>query len=163
MHHRAATLLAIVAVLLAFPPAHVLGQDAEDATAATMIMADDLEFAPIEIPGFDSGMEIAGMFGDFTMEGPYTLRISMPDGYRFPAHFHPKDENLTVISGTFLLAMGDWVDESQLVSYGPGDFMNLPAEHPHYGGAKGFTVIQLHGDGPFEILLVEETAATDGS
>jgi len=163
MHHRAATLLAIVAVFLAFPPAHVLGQDAEDATAATMIMADDLEFAPIEIPGFDSGMEIAGMFGDFTMEGPYALRLSFPDGYRFPAHFHPKDENLTVISGTFLLAMGDWVDESQLVSYGPGDFMNLPAEHPHYGGAKGFTVIQLHGVGPFEILLVDETAATDGS
>ncbi len=163
MHHRAATLLAIVAVLLAFPPAHVLGQDAEDATAATMIMADNLEFAPIESPGFDSGMEIAGMFGDFTMEGPYALRLSFPDGYRFPAHFHPKDENLTVISGTFLLAMGDTVDESQLVSYGPGDFMNLPAEHPHYGGAKGFTVIQLHGDGPFEILLVEEIAATDGS
>jgi mannose-6-phosphate isomerase-like protein (cupin superfamily) len=163
MHHRAATLLAIVAVFLAFPPAHMLGQDAEDATAATMIMADDLEFAPIEVPGFDSGMEIAGMFGDFTMAGPYALRLSFPDGYRFPAHFHPMDENLTVISGTFLLAMGDWVDESQLVSYGPGDFMNLPAEHPHYGGAKGFTVIQLHGDGPFEILLVEETAATDGS
>jgi mannose-6-phosphate isomerase-like protein (cupin superfamily) len=163
MHHRAATLLAIVAVFLAFPPAHMLGQDAEDATAATMIMADDLEFAPIEVPGFDSGMEIAGMFGDFTMEGPYALRLSFPDGYRFPAHFHPMDENLTVISGTFLLAMGDWVDESQLVSYGPGDFMNLPAEHPHYGGAKGFTVIQLHGDGPFEILLVEETTATDGS
>ncbi len=61
MHHRAATLLVTVAVFLAFPPAHVLGQDAEDATAATMIMADDLEFAPIEIPGFDSGMEIAGI------------------------------------------------------------------------------------------------------
>ncbi len=163
MHHRAATLLVTVAVFLAFPPAHVLGQDAEDATAATMIMADDLEFAPIEIPGFDSGMEIAGMFGDFTMDGPYALRLSFPDGYRFPAHFHPMDENLTVISGTLLLAMGDWVDESQLVSYGPGDFLNLPAEHPHFGGAKGFTVIQLHGDGPFEILLVEETAATGGS
>lgn len=163
MHHRAASLLVIVAVFLAFPPAHVLGQDAEDATAATMIIADDLEFAPIEIPGFDSGMEIAGMFGDFTMDGPYALRLSFPDGYRFPAHFHPMDENLTVISGTFLLAMGDTADESQLISYRPGDFMNLPAEHPHFGGAKGFTVIQLHGDGPFEIILVDETAAASES
>ena len=158
MHHRGSGLRVFVAVGLCFSPAVALAQDAagaEDLTAATMIMADDLEFAAIEIPGFDSGMEIAGLYGDFTAEGEYALRLSFPDGYRFPAHFHPMDENLTVISGTLLLAMGDTVDESQLVAYGPGDYMILPAEHPHFGGAKGYTVIQLHGTGPFEIILVE--------
>ena len=158
MHYRGSGLFAIVAVCLCFSPAAVSGQDGAEAgnlTAATMIMADDLEFAALEVPGFDTGMEIAGLYGDFTAEGPYALRLSFPDGYRFPAHFHPMDENLTVISGTLLLAMGDTVDESQLVAYGPGDYMNLPAEHPHFGGAKGYTVIQLHGMGPFEIILVE--------
>ncbi len=137
-------------------------EQAEDMTTATMVMADDLAFTPLEVPGFDSGMEIAGLHGDFTAEGPYTLRISFPDGYRFPAHFHPLDENFTVISGILLLAMGDTVDESQLVGYGPGDYVNVPAEHPHFGGATGYTVIQLHGIGPFEIILVEETAASKG-
>ena len=155
MHLRTAGLLTIAAAFLCFTPAQSLGQDSEDATSATMVMAADLEFGPIEVPGFDSGMQIAAMFGDFTAEGPYALRLSFPDGYRFPPHFHPMDENLTVIEGTLLLAMGDTEDESQLVSYGPGDFMNLPAEHPHFGGATGYTVIQLHGVGPFEILLVE--------
>jgi hypothetical protein len=65
------------------------------------------------------------------------------------------DENLTVLSGTLLLAMGVDEDESQLVAYGPGDFMNIPGEHPHYGGATGYTVVQLHGEGPFAILLSE--------
>ncbi len=162
MHHRSASLLVIVTVCLCLPPAHLLGQDTEE-VAATMIMADDLEFVALEVPGFDSGMQVAGLYGDFTMEGPYALRLSFPDGYRFPPHWHPMDENLTVISGTLLLAMGDTADDSQLVSYGPGDYLNLPAEHPHFGGATGYTVIQLHGVGPFEIMLVEKAAASSGS
>ena len=155
MHLRTAGLLAAATAFLCFTPAQSLGQDVEYSMDATMVMSGDLEFAPIEVPGFDSGMQIAGLHGDFTVEGPYTLRLSFPDGYTFPPHFHPVDENLTVISGEFLLAMGDTEDESRLESYGPGDYMNLPAEHPHFGGAVGYTVVQLHGNGPFAIILVE--------
>ncbi len=154
MPHRIASLALICTVCVCFLPAQVLGQDAED-SAATMVMAGDLEFAALEVPGFDSGMQIAGLYGDFSTEGAYALRLSFPDGYRFPPRFHPMEENLTVISGALLLAMGDTADESQLVSYGPGDFLNIPPEHPHFGGATGYTVIQLHGIGPFEIILSE--------
>ena len=73
-----------------------------------------------------------------------------------PPHWHPMAENVTVLSGTFLLAMGERVDESQLKSYGVGDFLYIPATHPHFGGVKGETVIQLHGEGPFTINLVEK-------
>ena len=145
MNNRLTTLLMVCSLALALAPISIQAQDglgqnaehAEDMTAATMIMADDLEFAALEVPGFDSGMEFAALYGDFTAEGPYALRLSFPDGYRFPAHFHPMDENLTVISGTLLLAMGDTGDESQLVGYGPGDFLNITDEHPHFGGAMG--------------------------
>ncbi len=151
------------AAVLCLTPALASAQAAEEAQEmadeqrmATMVMNDDMEFEPIEVPGFDSGMQIASVVGDFTREGPYVLRLSFPDGYRFPAHYHPMDENLTVVSGTLLLAMGEEEDESSLVGYDPGDFINIPAEHPHFGGASGETVIQLHGMGPFEILLVEQ-------
>lgn len=40
--------------------------------------------------------------------------------------------------------------------YGAGDFLSIPAEHPHFGGATGHTIIQLHGVGPFEILMADE-------
>ncbi|MDQ6691084.1 MAG: hypothetical protein M3Z18_11300 [Gemmatimonadota bacterium] len=35
----------------------------------------------------------------------------------------------------------------------PGDFIYVPARHPHYGGARQETVIQLHGEGPFQLFL----------
>jgi hypothetical protein len=31
----------------------------------------------------------------------------MPDGYRISPHWHPKRENVTVISGNFKVGMGD--------------------------------------------------------
>lgn len=116
-----------------------------------------LQFEPIQPPGFDAGMKIAAIHGDPSVpDEPYVIRLSFEDGYRFPPHYHPRTENLTVLEGTFLLAMGRRADESQLKSYAPGDFLYIPAEHPHYGGAEGATVIQLHGVGPFDILLVED-------
>jgi quercetin dioxygenase-like cupin family protein len=111
------------------------------------------------VPGFDPGMKIAVIDGNPDASGPYTLRLSFPDGYRFPPHFHPNVENVTVLSGTFLLAMGKKVDDTKLEAYAPGDFLHIPAEDPHFGGARGETVVQLHGPGPFKINLVQTTAS----
>ena len=117
---------------------------------------DAVTFAPIEVPGFDTGMQIAVLHGDPGAEtGDYTLRLKFPDGYRFPVHFHPKPEHVTVLSGEFLLAMGDAADEGAIETFEPGAFLYIPAEHPHYGGAEGETVVQLHGENPFKILLPE--------
>ncbi|HEY3257437.1 MAG TPA: hypothetical protein VGJ64_01165 [Gemmatimonadaceae bacterium] len=52
-----------------------------------------------------------------------------------------------------MLAPGGSGDVSAEKSYGPGDFLYLPARNPHYGGAKGVTIVQLHGMGPFAINL----------
>jgi len=120
------------------------------------VAAEDLVFEDMDVPGFDPGMKIAVIHGDPTgAQGDYTIRLSFPDGYRFPPHWHPVPEHLTVVSGTFLLAMGETADESVLERYEPGDFLYIPAEDPHFGGAEGETVIQLHGPAPFEIILVE--------
>ena len=120
----------------------------------TVVPADKVVFAPIEVPGFPTGMQIATISGDPNAKtGSYVIRLRFPDGYMFPAHYHPNAENLTVMSGTFLLAMGNKADNSKLVSYAPGAFMSIPGKMPHFGGAKGATVIQLHGQAPFAIEL----------
>lgn len=120
--------------------------------------AASLSWSPIQPPGFDAGMQIAVIHGDpAAADKPYTVRLRFPDGYRFPAHYHPKAENVTVLSGTFLLSMGDTANE-MLTSYAPGDYLFIPPEQPHYGGVKGATVIQLHGEGPFEIKLAKPSA-----
>jgi len=47
------------------------------------------------------GAEATVFEGDpFKDDSLYTLRLKMPDGYKIPPHWHPTDENLTVLSGT---------------------------------------------------------------
>ena len=46
-------------------------------------------------------------------EGPFAYRIRVLAGYKVPPHTHPGDENITVISGTLNVAMGDKFDESK--------------------------------------------------
>lgn len=113
-----------------------------------------LVWVDMNVPGFAPGMKMAAMVGDPSVaDQVYTLRLKFPDGYRFPAHYHPKAENLTVLSGTFLLEMGP-KESGAFTKYEPGDYLFIPPTMPHSGGATGETVIQLHGMGPFDIMLV---------
>jgi len=130
------------------PPTHVI------------VRADAVNFQPIEIPGFDSGVKIAAIYGNPNAEaGEYVIRLAFPDGYRFPAHWHPNAENLTVLQGEFMLGMGDTADASKLVTYAPGTFMYVPGKMPHFGAVKGATVVQLHGQAPFKIELAKPSAS----
>ena len=105
------------------------------------------------VPGFDPGAKIAVLHGDPGGKSDYTIRLQLPAGYRFPVHYHPKGEHVTVLSGALQLAMGNTADYGAVKTYSPGDFIYIPAEHAHFGGAQGVTVIQLHGDGPFAIKV----------
>jgi hypothetical protein len=46
----------------------------------------------------------------FKEGAPYTLRLKMPDGYHIGTHWHPTDEDVTVLSGTLGAGMGDKFD-----------------------------------------------------
>ena len=144
------TLAALIAIpALAFAQAP---EGEKEKSKHKIVKADAVMYEPIDVPGFDSGMQIAVLQGEPMGEsGNYTLRLKFPDGYRFPAHYHPKAEQLTVLSGTFLLARGETEDYEAVETYAPGAYMYIPPEDRHYGGATGQTVIQLHGTGPWGI------------
>lgn len=151
-----------VALSLVLSSAAVARMESRQATQAStehaVVTPDKVTFQPIEVPGFKSGMKIAVIHGDPNAEsGDYVLRLQFPAGYMFPPHWHPNTENLTVLSGEFQLGMGDKEDASTLMSYRPGTFVYIPPKHPHFGGAKVMTVIQLHGQAPFKIELVNKT------
>src|SRR6201994_1326237 len=64
------------------------------------------------------GAQFAVLEGNpLASSGDYTVRLKMPDGYRISPHWHPKRENVTVISGTFKVGMGDKFDESKMGSF----------------------------------------------
>jgi quercetin dioxygenase-like cupin family protein len=153
---RALKCSALVATLVVAVPAVGLAQAAMK-PAHAVVSPDKLTWAPIQPPGFDAGAQIAALHGDpNATTGSYVIRLWFPDGYRFPPHWHPNAENLTVLEGEFFLGMGDTADDSKLMSYRPGTFMFIPARNVHFGKVTGKTVIQLHGQAPFTIELAKK-------
>jgi hypothetical protein len=100
------------------------------------------------------GAKIAVLEGDPAKEGPFVMRLRLPDGYRLPPHTHPKPERVTVISGTFNVGMGEKFDATAGHAMPAGTFGAWAAGMAHFVWAKGDTVIQLHGNGPWIIEYV---------
>jgi quercetin dioxygenase-like cupin family protein len=136
---------------------------------------------------FPAGAKMAVLQGDPGKAAIYTVRLDMPDGYRIPPHWHPTDEHITVISGNFVVGMGDKMDAKMMMSMADkaggmsqmsgkgdmkqssmagkgdmskmmmlhaGDFVTAPATAHHYAMAKGHTIVQVHGMGPFQLTYV---------
>jgi len=120
-----------------------------------LVSSSSLAWQDFSPPGFAPGMKLAVINGDPSKPGEYTLRLMFPAGYRFPVHYHPGSENVTVVSGPFQIAMGNKEDWSAVKTYAPGDFMYVPPKHAHFGGSgpSGPSVIQLHGTGPFQVIV----------
>lgn len=105
-------------------------------------------------PGLPAGAKVAVVSGDPAQAGPFIIRVTMPSGYKVPPHWHPAAENITVLSGTLAVGMGDTWDDAQLQNLATGSFVTMPADMRHYALARATTVIQLHGQGPFAISYV---------
>jgi hypothetical protein len=89
-----------------------------------------------------------------TSSRDYTVRLKMPDGYRLAPHWHPYRENVTVISVTFKVGMGDSFDESKMTAFPAGSFAYLDPDMHHYAMASGEVVVQVHGRCPLQFNYV---------
>jgi anti-sigma factor ChrR (cupin superfamily) len=142
---------AFVAVLafVCLSPDVVQAQGSSSAPAAVTISPDAVKWNPL-MPG----IQIAALAGDSSKPGPYTVRLKFADGTRVAPHWHPEDENVTVLQGTFLAGMGEKYDASALHEFPTGSFILMPKEMRHFATARGETIVQLHGNGPFVINYV---------
>jgi quercetin dioxygenase-like cupin family protein len=113
-----------------------------------------IKWGPVP-PSLPPGSQMAVLVGDPSKAGvPYVFRAKLPDGYKVPPHWHPSDENVTVLQGTLLVGKGENLDPSAMEELPAGSFMRMPKTMRHFAMAKGETIIQLHGIGPFEIHYV---------
>lgn len=106
-------------------------------------------------PSLPAGAKLTVLEGDPSKEGPFVMRVKVPDGYRIPPHTHPKPERITVIAGTFHLGMGDKFDQSKGQAMPAGAYGTWPAGMKHYVWVTGETVIQFHGMGPWKINYLD--------
>ena len=115
----------------------------------------DIVFGPAPAV-FPAGAEMAVLQGDPSVPGAiFTVRLRFPDGYVIPPHRHPTDEHVTVLSGTFLVGIGDTFDRGALLPpLREGGFITAPANVSHFATVKGRTIVQVHAIGPFEMTYV---------
>lgn len=79
----------------------------------------------------------------------------MPADYKIAPHWHPKRENVTVISGALKVGMGDKFDGSKMGTFAAGSFAYLDPDMHHYVMASGETVVQVHGMSPLQFNYVD--------
>ena len=118
-----------------------------------LLTSEDMRWgqAPASLP---PGAQAAVLEGDPAKEGPFTLRLRLPDGYRLPPHFHPAVEHVTVLQGTFILGMGEKASTQTEKALTAGSFAYMPAGMRHFARTQGETIVQLHGAGPWGISYV---------
>jgi len=106
------------------------------------------QVGPASLP---PGAQFAVLEGDPKHTGLFTMRLRLPATYRIPAHWHPADEHVTVISGTFNMGTGDVLDLAKGKALPTGSFALMPAQMHHFAWTSEETVLQLHGVGPWQI------------
>ena len=114
------------------------------------VRPSDVKWRPLR-----PGAEIAVVSGDPDKAGaPFVMRMRYQGVVRVPPHWHPTDEHITVISGTFMVGMGEQFDESSATELAAGGYAFVPTKMAHYAWSKGDTLVQVHGIGPFAINYV---------
>jgi quercetin dioxygenase-like cupin family protein len=129
------------------------GNPTAEPAHAVMVLPDQVNWSPAP-PSLPAGTKVAVLEGDPKEKSAFTMRISLPDDYRIPPHFHPAVERVTVIEGNFQLGMGDKFDEAALKSMKAGAFIAMQPGTRHFARAKGNTVVQVNAIGPWKLTYV---------
>lgn len=127
---------------------------AQSGTPHNAFTPDQVKWGPAP-PVVEAAAQFAVLEGDpMAASGDFTIRLKMPAGFKIAPHWHPKRENVTVISGTFKVGMGDTFDQSKMMSFPAGSFAYLDPEMHHYAMADGDVIVQVHGMSPLQFNYV---------
>lgn len=133
-----------------FSPAILLIPVLAFAQGPVIVTPTQLVWKPL-IPG----VEMAVVSGDPDKKGGvYVIRIRAKGEVKVPPHWHPTDEHITVLEGSFLLAHGEKYDASKLIQLKLGAHSVMPAKLPHFGLHKAGNVVEVYGEGPFAPTFV---------
>jgi quercetin dioxygenase-like cupin family protein len=147
MRIRLAVMLALVTLVYGAPPA-----GAADAPHG-MFTPDAIKWgaAPPSVP---KGSKLAVLYGDPSKDGLFVIRVKLPANYKIPAHSHPTDEVVTVLSGTLMVGMGDKLVPANAKPFPAGSLIVAPAKANHFVLTKQPVVIEISAMGPLAINYV---------
>jgi quercetin dioxygenase-like cupin family protein len=135
---------------------------AQPTNPAAAVLKSDIMLTPEDIkwgkcpPVLPAGASCAVIEGALAApDALFAYRLKMPDNYRVPPHFHPADEHLVVISGTFNLGHGGKLNLDASRPMTAGSFIVLPKGMHHFAWTKGETIVQVYAIGPWGLTYVD--------
>lgn len=127
------------------------GAFAQDMKAA-VVTPDEITWT--EGPASLPGVKMAVIEGDPNKPEIFTMRLKVPAGTKFAAHVHNNIERVTVISGTFNLAMGEKPENPRVLP--AGSYFSLPVKTVHNGWVDEDTILQITTMGPWTFEPVKK-------
>lgn len=104
-----------------------------------------------------SGRRNIYLAGNRIKPGFFVERSTFPAGYRGLPHIHNGDLYVTILEGSAYMVMGSTFDTTLHVKpYGPGSFVKIPADQPHYEWFTESCTMQIEGIGPNETFYVND-------
>jgi hypothetical protein len=96
-----------------------------------------------------SPLRYAPLQGDPLKPGvPFAIRLRCSDGYKVAPHWHPEDENIVVLQGTFSVGTGDRFDPGRMQDIPTGGYGLVPGRVNHFALCRGETDFFVYGIGP---------------
>jgi quercetin dioxygenase-like cupin family protein len=108
----------------------------------------------------EGGANSVVLVGDPSKPGIYVVRTRFAPGRGSRPHFHNQDRYVTVIKGTWWVALGpesDVYDPAKMMPMKAGSFVLHPAGGHHYDAAKDEeAIVQIMGMGPVTTTQLEK-------
>jgi len=105
-------------------------------------------------PSLPKGAQMALLYGDPAKDGVFVMRLKFPANYKIPAHTHPTEEVVTIVSGEFNIGMGAAFDPAKTKTIKTGGVIAMPPGTQHFVQVNREAVVQLSTRGPWAISYV---------
>ena len=105
-------------------------------------------------PGLPAGAQFAVKKGNPEAKGMFTIGIKMPANYSVPAHWHPSDEHVSVVSGKLAYGMSDRLNRTAATGLNAGETIVMKAKEHHWVLTADGAEVEVSAMGPFKITYV---------
>ena len=125
--------------------------------------------APAELKWMDAppmlppGAQMAVVSGNPMAAGKFTIQLKMPSNYSVPAHWHPTDEKVTLVSGKLAYGMSDRVDKANAQALAEGASVTMKAKMHHWVSTGDGATVEVSAMGPFKITYVDPSTDPRGA
>ncbi len=112
---------------------------------------------PAEDTTLPSGRHNIYLVSGRDKKGFFVERSEFPKGYIGEPHVHNENLYVTIIKGSVYLAFGEKLDSTiSIKPLGPGSFVVIPADKPHYEWFKESCTMQIEGIGPINTYYISK-------